>query len=82
MIITGLVVGMRGWAAVLLVKYGKPRQHSFCIACFLREILLVSKPNTLPSVQYARPEIIGNLFFIYYVRLREKSSRFAAVHHR
>lgn len=55
-IITGLLIGA---AAVLLTKFGNPKNMGFCIACFIRDIAGTTKLQTAPVVQYLRPEIVG-----------------------
>lgn len=55
-IITGLAIGI---AAVLLTKFGNPKNMGFCIACFIRDIAGATKLHSAGVVQYFRPEIIG-----------------------
>ena len=55
-IVTGLVIGV---AAVLLTKFGNPKNMGFCIACFIRDIAGTTKLHSAPVVQYLRPEIVG-----------------------
>ena len=55
-IVTGLIIGV---AAVLLTKFGNPKNMGFCIACFIRDIAGTTKLHTAPVVQYLRPEIVG-----------------------
>ena len=55
-IVTGLIIGV---AAVLLTKFGNPKNMGFCIACFIRDIAGTTKLQTAPVVQYLRPEIVG-----------------------
>ncbi len=55
-IITGLVIGV---AAVVLTKFGNPKNMGFCIACFIRDIAGTTKLHTAGVVQYLRPEIVG-----------------------
>ncbi len=55
-IVTGLIIGI---AAILLTKYGNPKNMGFCIACFIRDIAGTTKLHTAPVVQYLRPEIVG-----------------------
>ena len=55
-IVTGLLIGV---AAVMLTKFGNPKNMGFCIACFIRDIAGTTKLHTAPVVQYLRPEIIG-----------------------
>ena len=55
-IITGLIIGV---AAVVLTKFGNPKNMGFCIACFIRDIAGTTKLHTAPVVQYLRPEIVG-----------------------
>ena len=53
---TGLCVGI---AAVLLTKFGNPKNMGFCIACFIRDIAGGLGLHSAAKVQYIRPEIIG-----------------------
>ena len=55
-IVTGLLIGV---AAVMLTKFGNPKNMGFCIACFIRDIAGTTKLHTAPVVQYLRPEIVG-----------------------
>lgn len=55
-IVTGLIIGV---AAVLLTKFGNPKNMGFCIACFIRDIAGTTKLHTAGVVQYLRPEIVG-----------------------
>lgn len=55
-IVTGLIIGI---AAILLTKYGNPKNMGFCVACFIRDIAGTTKLHTAPVVQYLRPEIVG-----------------------
>ena len=55
-IITGIVVGI---AALVLTKFGNPKNMGFCIACFIRDIAGGTKLHSAEVVQYVRPEIIG-----------------------
>lgn len=55
-IVTGLIIGV---AAVMLTKFGNPKNMGFCIACFIRDIAGTTKLHTAPVVQYLRPEIVG-----------------------
>lgn len=55
-IVTGLLIGV---AAVMLTKFGNPKNMGFCIACFIRDIAGTTKLQTAPVVQYLRPEIVG-----------------------
>lgn len=55
-IVTGLVIGV---AAVLLTKFGNPKNMGFCIACFIRDIAGTTKLHQAAAVQYLRPEIVG-----------------------
>ena len=55
-IVTGLIIGV---AAVMLTRFGNPKNMGFCIACFIRDIAGTTKLHTAPVVQYLRPEIVG-----------------------
>ncbi|MDF2875617.1 MAG: putative selenium metabolism protein YedE family, partial [Sporomusa sp.] len=55
-IITGVVFGL---GAVLLVKFGNPGNYGFCAACQLRDIAGALGIHSTPTLQYARPEILG-----------------------
>lgn len=55
-IVTGLIIGV---AAILLTKFGNPKNMGFCIACFIRDIAGTTKLHSAPVVQYLRPEIVG-----------------------
>ena len=55
-IVTGLIIGV---AAVMLTKFGNPKNMGFCIACFIRDIAGTTKLHTAGVVQYLRPEIVG-----------------------
>lgn len=55
-ILTGAIVGI---IAVLLVKFGNPKNMGFCIACFIRDISGALGFHRAGVVQYLRPEIIG-----------------------
>ena len=55
-IVTGILIGV---AAVVLTKFGNPKNMGFCIACFIRDIAGTTKLHTAPVVQYLRPEIVG-----------------------
>ena len=55
-IVTGLIIGV---AAVMLTKFGNPKNMGFCIACFIRDIAGTTKLHSAPVVQYLRPEIVG-----------------------
>ncbi len=55
-IVTGLVIGV---AAVVLTKFGNPKNMGFCIACFIRDIAGTTKLHQAAVVQYLRPEIVG-----------------------
>lgn len=55
-ILTGAVVGI---IAVLLVKFGNPKNMGFCIACFIRDISGALGFHRAGVVQYLRPEVMG-----------------------
>jgi len=55
-ILTGAIIGI---IAVLLVKFGNPKNMGFCIACFIRDIAGGIGLHSAPIVQYIRPEVIG-----------------------
>ena len=55
-IVTGLIIGV---AAVMLTKFGNPKNMGFCIACFIRDIAGTTKLHSASVVQYLRPEIVG-----------------------
>jgi YedE family putative selenium metabolism protein len=55
-IFTGAIVGI---IAVLLVKFGNPKNMGFCIACFLRDISGALGFHRAAVVQYLRPEVMG-----------------------
>ena len=55
-IVTGLLIGI---AAVVLTKFGNPKNMGFCIACFIRDIAGTTKLHSAGVVQYLRPEIVG-----------------------
>lgn len=51
--------GIVGAIAVLLVKFGNPKNMGFCIACFLRDVAGGLGLHRAGVVQYIRPEIMG-----------------------
>lgn len=55
-LITGFVIGV---AALVLTKFGNPKNMGFCIACFIRDIAGATQLHSAAVVQYVRPEIIG-----------------------
>ena len=55
-LLAGIVVGI---AAVVLQMCGNPKNMSFCIACFERDIAGALGFHSAAKVQYMRPEIVG-----------------------
>jgi uncharacterized protein len=53
---TGIVFGL---GAVLLVMAGNPGNYGFCAACQLRDIAGALHIQSVATLQYARPEILG-----------------------
>ncbi len=53
---TGIVFGL---GAVLLVIAGNPGNYGFCAACQLRDIAGALHIQSVATLQYARPEILG-----------------------
>jgi len=68
-ILTGAIIGI---IAVLLVKFGNPKNMGFCIACFIRDIAGGIGLHSAPIVQYIRPEVIGLVLGSFIISITSK----------
>ena len=63
---TGAVIGV---LAVLLAKFGNPKNMGVCVACFIRDTAGALGLDSAAAVQYIRPEIPGFLLGAFVLAL-------------
>lgn len=75
LVVSGLVVAL---VAVLLAAGGNPGNMAICIACFIRDSAGAMKLQTVDTLQYLRPEIIGIIIGAFLMALVGKEFKATA----
>lgn len=66
-----------GLVAVVLSKFGNPKNMAICVACFIRDMAGAMRLHNAAVVQYFRPEIVGIIlgaFIISFVNKEFKAT--------
>lgn len=67
-----------GVVAACLAVFGNPKNMAICTACFIRDIAGALKLQTVETVQYFRPEIVGIVLGAFIIALLAKEFKVTA----
>lgn len=70
--LAGIICGV---IAACLAWFGNPKNMAFCIACFIRDTAGALGMQSVETVQYARPEIIGLVLGAFVISVLTKEYR-------